>query len=57
MSKSKNSMNKNSRAYYDDEEEYESFDTRNHRKEKKINRALKLRDIDALMELEDDEEY
>ena len=55
MSKTRRNYNE---EYYDDEEHGMDIDDyRQHRKEKRISRALKTRDLDDLMNLEDDEYF
>jgi len=54
-------MSKTRRSYHDDSYEDEYVDNyeeyKKHKKEKKISRALKTLDIDALMEEDDDYDY
>jgi hypothetical protein len=53
MSKTRRNYNE---EYFDDEEyNMDMDDYRQHRKEKRIVRALKTRDLEDLMDLEDDE--
>ena len=53
MSKSRPSRNK---KFYEDAAGFNQFDTtKKHRKEKHVARALKLRDVDALIDIEETE--
>lgn len=54
MSKTHRSYNE---EYYNDDEEYftNSTDYRQHWKEKRLSRALKTKDLDDLLNLEDEE--